>query len=352
MKLSFLRPPGAEQESIFKLTCAKEIPVFAGMKLRWVVFFSFFVYSSITKAQELYPLNEPASNVPKGVLGVRLFEENYKVGSRSRNVIGARLMYGLTPRLTVLVNATTSNHHYKELPRDLITHTHLGNQTILYTNKISRNGNYPFLFSGFHFYGKYRFISMDGEGTHFRVAAYGEYSLVKTAHDEAESNLMLDNSGYGYGVITTWLHHKLAISLNAGVVIPKSYVEYGYPTSYSPGVKTEMIYGRQFNYNLSLGYLVFPKTYSDYRETNYNVYLEFIGRSYDGVVIIQDREKAKISNPVLMGGNYIEIHPGIQRIVKSNLRIEASVGFNLINQSYARSTPTFNFGIQRYFYFR
>ena len=31
------------------------------------------------------------------------------------------------------------------------------------------------------------------------------------------------------------------------------------------------------NYSLSAGYLLFPETYKNYRQTNVNLYLEFLG---------------------------------------------------------------------------
>lgn len=315
-----------------------------------IIFLFFALLTNHAFSQELYPLSEPASNVPKGVLGVRLFAENYKQAGQPRNMGGLRLMYGITPKLTLLVNATASNHHDKQLPRDLITHTHIGNQTIFYTNKINLGKSYPYRFGGFHFYSKYRYLTIDGDGTHFRAAVYGEYSLVKTAHDEAETDLMEDNGGYGGGFLFTLLHKKLAVSLTTGAAFPKKYQEDAYPTSYSPAVKTELIYGRTLIYNLSFGYLIFPKKYSDYNETNYNVYVEFQGRSYEQLIIIQDREMAKISNPGMLANNYVDVHLGIQKIIKSNMRIDFTVGLPLYKQSFVQSYPVFHLAIQRYFY--
>ena len=111
--------------------------------------------------QELFILNEPASSVPKNVFGVRVFTENYKEFKANRSLNGLRLMYGVTPKLSVLVNASISNHHDRRLPKDLLNHSHLGNQTTYFTQPIKRGRKYPTLFNGIHAFAKYRFLSKD-----------------------------------------------------------------------------------------------------------------------------------------------------------------------------------------------
>ena len=120
-----------------------------------------FIAVEATCGQELYILNEPASNVPQGVIGVRMFSQHFKEVSTTRSMAAFRIMYGLTPRLTVMATFTGSNHHNPQLPHDLITHSHVGNQTFYYTNNIKRGVEYPFLFNGINVFAKYRFISSD-----------------------------------------------------------------------------------------------------------------------------------------------------------------------------------------------
>jgi hypothetical protein len=52
----------------------------------------------------------------------------------------------------------------------------------------------------------------------------------------------------------------------------------------------------------------------------------------------------------LKAGNYVDIFPSIQFIVKSNLRIETAIGLPIINKSYARAYPIYMLAVQRYFY--
>ena len=98
------------------------------------------------------------------------------------------------------------------------------------------------------------------------------------------------------------------------------------------------------------GYLLFPKEYRGYDEDNWNIYLEFMGKSYEAATVIQDGLPVAVQTPLLKAGSYVEVYPGIQRIVNSNFRIDFSVGFPLINMSYTRFYPDFMIGVQRYFF--
>ncbi len=50
------------------------------------------------------------------------------------------------------------------------------------------------------------------------------------------------------------------------------------------------------------------------------------------------------------GGNYIELRPAVQFIVKSNLRIDLSTAVQLINRSYIRQYPLFLISLQYYLF--
>src|SRR5579871_854359 len=112
-------------------------------------------------AQELFPIAEPASNVPKGALGIRLYGETYNEVDRIRNLFALRIMYGLTPRLTLYATPNVSNHHNKDLPPEFPVH-----------NTPQIGVTHPYLFNGVDFYAKYRFFSHDGQNSHFRTAIY------------------------------------------------------------------------------------------------------------------------------------------------------------------------------------
>ena len=304
---------------------------------------------TLSYSQELYPHNEPASSVPKKVIGLRIFDETYREYGTQRNMTAARILYGLTSKISVSASATISNHHATTLPSNLVSHTHVGNQTLYQTGTIQRGLNYPYRFNGFYFYAKYRFLTRDGQNKHFRMAAYGELSTVNAAHDETEPNLLDDTKGYGGGFIATYLKNHFSVTLSSGAIIPGKYEET--VSDFSGGEQHTVIeYGKALKYNLSLGYLVYPKTYSNYNQTNINVYLELMGKSYESARVSQDDVAITPQTDLLLKGNYLEAHPGLQFVIKSNLRIDFALGFPLINKSYARFYPLYMLGIQRYFF--
>jgi len=320
--------------------------------MRCFLFFAiFFHFLCCSFAQELFPLNEPASNVPKNAIGLRAFNQSYLEGKTIRGLDALRVMYGLLPRLTVMATVSMSNHHGKDFPSNLATHTHNGNQTVYKTGDYVVGIPYSYRFNGVSFYSKYRFISVDGQNKHFRMAAYGAYSYLNVAHDEAEPNLLDDTKGLGGGLITTYLIKRLAVSLTSGVIIPQNHKGSIPDPISSELIPTEIKYGRALEYNLSFGYLLFPKKYENYNQTNWNLYLEFMGKTYEAATITQYGDKSvPISTPLLQKGNYIDICPGIQAIIKSNLRIDFSVKLPMINKSYAHFYPVYVIAVQRYFF--
>jgi hypothetical protein len=303
-----------------------------------LIFICFHVQS-----QELFIQTEPASTVPKGVLGIRATAEGFKEHDRLRQMFSLKLMYGLTPKWTIMAEPTLSNHHSKNLPVDLVNHYHIGSSHFYFTNKKVYGLKYKFLFDGVYLYSRYRFFSIDGEKRHFRMAAFGEYSITNTAHDEAEPNLVGDNKGWGTGLIVTQLYKKLAISVTSGAIFPVKYSE-------QTSVLTEVYYGRAIHYSLSIGYLIYPKEYENYQQNNYNLYLEFLGKSYETARVFQNSIEIPVQSPTLKKGSYIEVYPGIQKITGSNNRLDISVGLPLANRSYARFYPVLRLGFQHYFY--
>jgi len=318
-----------------------------------LLFFLFIIASPSFFAQELFPLNEPASTIPKGVLGLRAIGETYREINQFRNQFSLRVMYGVLPRLSVMATVGISNHHDKNFPTNLVSHSHNGNQTTYTTGDFQRGVVYPYRSNGAYLFMKYRFISRDGSHRHFRMAAYAEGAYVQQAHDEAEPNLMGDTKGYGAGLITTCLKNHFAISFTSGFIIPGSYVGLSPDENGGPLIPTKINYGRALTYNLSMGYLLFPQVYKDYDQLNVNIYLELLGKAYEAAQVTQyGNISVPINTPLLEKGNYMDIAPGLQCIIKSNLRIDVSVKLPMINKSYARFYPVFLVGVQRYFYFR
>ncbi len=132
-----------------------------------------------------------------------------------------------------------------------------------------------------------------------------------------------------------------------------TYDKYGgvYPTTIQ--------YGEGVNYNLSFGYLLFPKNYNSYEQTNWNIYCEFIGKSYGAAKVSEQYGtfsgalvyQLPVTTPILKAGSYIDMNPGIQCIISSTYRIDLSVAFPIVNQSYDHLYPLYQLGVQRYFYF-
>ena len=310
-----------------------------------------FFRLNLSEAQELFIHNESASNIPKKVLGVRLFGNSFNEINVRRNMFALRWMYGITPKLSLYLSTSFSNHHGADLPDDLITHKHIGSQTIYYSQQSQKGVKYPLKLNGLHLYAKYRLLTFDDANEHFRVAVYGQCSNVSNAHDEAEPNLLDDTRGFGGGIITTYLKKRFAVSLTTGFTIPNEYSEDIPVFSGSAStINTTIEYGKSLEYNLSFGYLLYPKKYSNYKQANWNMYLEFNGKSYETAEVSQDGNNMEVQTNGLSKGHYIEIHPGIQKVISSNLRIDLSVGTSILNRSYARLYPIYMMSIQRYFY--
>jgi len=316
-------------------------------------FFICFLLLSIavpTLGQELFPNSESASNVPKGVIGVRLSTEDYNIlnfspfstptiGPYFRSMDCLKLMYGLGAKWSVYATSTVSNHHDSKLPAGYFS----DDGKVYHSHNILK-GAYPFLFEGVNIYSKYRFLTFDDNESHIRMAMYNELSLNHVAHDEAEPSLIGDNSGFGSGIIITKLKNKFAASLTTGFIIPFKYSE-------SQG--HEFTSGNAFNYSLSLGYKAFPFTYKNYEQTNLNVYVELMGVDYGKATLGWNGKNVNITGVyALQAGNVIDIRPGLQLIIKSNLRLDFSTAYSLIGTSYTKIFPVYYLGIQRYFYLK
>lgn len=318
------------------------------MELKIVLFSIFFLLcTSVGNAQELFPINEPASNVPKGVVGVKFMAESYRELKSVRNQFSVRVMYGLTPKLTVWAQPMLSNHHGQFLPNDLIDHRHIGPNIIFFSNTIQYGQKYGYSFSGLHLYAKYRFLTMDENDSHFRMAAYFENTVLGTqAHDESEPHLQGDNDGFGAGIIATYLVNRFAVSFTGGALKANDFFQ----SRPDRNLNHQLRYGRALTYNLSFGYLVYPKKYKSYNHNNINLYVELIGRSYEAAQLWENDLPVAIESPSLGAGNYVDVFFGIQRITNSNDRVELTVGFPLINESYRHFYPLLMLNWQKYLF--
>jgi len=293
-------------------------------------------------AQELYPHNEPASNVPAKVLGFRLSNEWYDELGQLRSMQSYRLMWGFTPELMISQSLTFSNHHGEKLPEDFIASD---GRIGLHTHGIQKGKDYPYQFENVSYVLKYRFLSLDNKNRHFRMAASLDAAFGSRAHDEAEPGFYGDNSGYGAGVVATYLNNKLAVSTSVGYIKPNKY-------SQKDLYEVNIHYGDAFTYNLSLGYLILPFKYKSYKQTNLNLYVEFMGKTYGKADVKVDGSSVILADvPGLEKGNYIELRPSLQLIIHSNTRLDFSIAKPLLEKSYVRFYPAYYVNLQHYFFF-
>ncbi|PST85104.1 hypothetical protein C7T94_03045 [Pedobacter yulinensis] len=221
--------------------------------------------------QELYVYTEPASNMPAKSVGLRLsYERMDDLDFSSR----------LVPEAMVGIN------------RNLMVHA----QAFL------SDMEGPFAFEGASFYAKYRFLSIDDLQKHFRMAAYGRISSSRRPFHSEDINLEGDNSGYQAGLVATQLLHKLALSVTTGYARVFKNDEKIRPHTAAPA--------GMLNYSLSAGYLLFPRVYRDYRQPNFNLYAEVLGKTNPGT-----------------GHSYLDIAPAVQLILNSQLRIDVGYRF-------------------------
>lgn len=265
--------------------------------------------NSIIEAQELFPLNEPASSMPKGVFGVRASTQAHYKTDWHREII--RLMYGLTPRISLMLSAFSSNYHITGFPEDLNSyfrtyHNHKAAQTF-----------YPYYFEGIHLYSKWRFLSFDHKNEHLRFAIFNELSYIKALHLDAYPTLMGDNSGISFGLITTKLYKKAAVSITT---VLTNFIAYNRKQN-SEEIKFKP--GNSLDINLSFGYLLWPRTYKSYKDLNVNIYFEVLDKYYSNATITRNDIYINTDQfGYLRGGNLIYFCPGIQFILKSKTRID------------------------------
>lgn len=261
------------------------------------------------KAQELYVSTEPASNMPRNSIGLRLTTEAM-AGSEMRLRTVPEIMVGIT--------------------KNLMGHS------ILYISDVHQKSQRV---EGFGFYAKYRFLSIDSLQRHFRVSAYGRFSSIKNPtytlsqamfdlHSPTsffqpidEINLEGDNSGMQGGIVATQLIHKLALS--ASVNYSRAFNNSG-EYSLLPGQARDAI-----AYSFSSGYLAYPKLYTNYNQPNLNLYLEILGKT--------NVEKGKY---------FVEAAPAVQLILNSRTRIDISKRFQLYGNMHRMTKNMFLFRLE------
>jgi hypothetical protein len=262
------------------------------------IFLSFFLVliSAISLAQELYVFTEPASNMAAKSIGVRLGYNRYKMNHLNRFStfrFNPEIMVGVSKKIMVHINGYASN---------------------MFQNKVNMEGG--------SVYGKYRFYSQDGIHSHFRMAAYGKIAMIDNPtvlnytvkhevpdgnggviiHDlintvvNNEIDLAGTNSGITAGIIATKLVNKFAVSASLG---------YLYRLDNMHTRREVIVPWNAASYSFSCGYLILPKEYTSYKQTNVNLYTEILG-----------------SNAWKNKTYFFDIAPSVQFIINSIGRID------------------------------
>ena len=246
----------------------------------------YFVFSyAMLNGQELFVMTDPASNVPANSLGIRLsnslFKEVFKEGNNYHMM--PELTYGVNKNLMVRTSAFISNR-----------------SNTLYAE-------------GFNMFAKYRFFTMDDHHSHFRMAAFGRFSLNRADIHQEQIEIMGHNTGFEGGLVFTQLIHKLALSSTVSFEkASDNNPDYEFPVNQSSSAT---------NYTLSAGRLMYPKKYSNYKQTNINFMVEMIGQTLKG-----------------NGKTSLDIVPSIQFIFNSQSRVDLAYRQELYS-NMIRSAP-------------
>lgn len=246
---------------------------------KYYVLCSLVLAFSHMQAQELYVYTEPASNMPARSLSFRA-TANYNIDKLHTDRITQRyvpeLMWGISKKLMVHAGTSFADMHTR-----------------------------GFGWEAVYGYAKYRFLSLDDVHRHFRAAVFAKAAHSKNRFHYDEVNL-LDKSGVLTGVVATALANKTAVSVSVShtQVLGKERTS-----------KVLYIPERNFqamNYTLSAGYLLLPKEYTDFKQTNVNLYAELLAQQ------TLDRKT-----------HYIDLAPAVQLIFNSISKLNVGYRFQL-----------------------
>jgi hypothetical protein len=245
-----------------------------------ILFLCFFQ----TKAQELFLLTNPASNVPKNTMVVRGMNSFFQ--RTANNSVSYHFMpeveYGLSKKVMIIANGFISNQE----------------------KKVN--------FEGVSILGQYRFYSNDEAKKHFRMAMWGKFAINNTKIHQEEIDLNGHNSGIRLGLTATQLLQKTALSSTVSYQKAINNFSNEFPQNYSTNT---------VDYTLSLGQLVLPRTYKNFNQTNVNLMMEILGQTH-------------LSN----SKSFLDIAPVIQFIFRSKARLDIAYKRQLYSTMY-RTQP-------------
>lgn len=244
--------------------------------------------------QELYVFSEPASNMPARSLSFKLTGRypNSKLNNYFKQRYIPEVMFGISKNWMLHVAGGFSDY---------------------YSSRVRPESLKGYL--------KWRFLSKDEVHRHFRMAAFLELSASRNDFLYDEFTLDGDLSGMQVGLIATQLINRLAVSGTAG------FMQGFASTTSHHGSHEEHL--SMFNYSISAGYLLFPREYVDYKQTNLNLYLEFLG-----------------SNGLGHEHHFIDIAPAIQLIFNSTTKLNLGARFQLSGNMVRVGEQTYQFSIE------
>ncbi len=246
--------------------------------------------------QELYPFTEPASNMPANSItakySLKLLQGFHTNKVEQRH--SPEIMAGISKKLMVHFGASFSDMYFTKLRWESV-----------------------------RLYSQYRFYSNDDIHQHFRMAAFARASYSKNDAYYDELSIEGDQSGLQVGLTATQLIHKLAVSASVSNVqvlqeSRKNRVQF-YPY-------------QAMDFSLSGGYLLFPRNYSSYIQTNLNLYLEVLGqRTYD------------------LERHYIDLAPSVQLIFNSNSKLNLGYRFEVSGNMHRMANRSWMVSFERSF---
>lgn len=254
------------------------------MKLQLTILI--ILFSVAAKSQELFSATEPASNRAARSIGFRI--DN----SIMDEINSSKLNYHLIPEVMIGISKTL-----------------MVSGNIFFSNRTEK-----FRSEGGSIYAKYRFMSNDVVQKHFRMAAFGRISYNNSDIHQEEINMYGHNTGFEFGVVATQLLRKVALSSSG------SFLD-----ATDNGNNNKFVYGldnsKAVNYTFSVGKLMLPREYKNYKQTNLNLMLEFLSQVNIG-----------------SGKYYMDIAPSVQMVFKSQSRID--VGYRKqLNSTLERTAP-------------
>ena len=256
------------------------------MKKIFLFFLILVIIFNDSYSQELYINSEPASLIPKGTKVVRLSYSNIIIDESNSlgDVANAFLMtpslaYGLSKKIMISASFQFANKPYEQ-------------------------GLVPnFGFNGFKFYSKQRIYTTDKQKNHTRLSSFLKYSFHKDNFMKSNIDLDLQDKGFELGLIGTQLIKKLAISITSAYIRANDIND----------DSNNLISLSTFKNSLSAGYLLLPRKYKSYKQTNFNLYLEYLTNTIMNKTF-----------PVRYNRFSSTLAPGLQFVILSRSRLDFS----------------------------